>query len=251
MGLLLEVTERRWLEALVGSRLQLYRIESPENGRVALEEVTSRQQVHGSNRIRRWSLWKPGDLVGTRVVALGGRDASGRPVCAGSSASRPAPPNGDSSSWWKRPRRTPAAAAARSSASPKSLATAWLRSFLPDGSTRGPQAVVDGGAEPPSTRRVLEVARSPATERGTSAAAPERRPALVYRLTVYAQSAFFGLASLVPNGFAAAQQDGRDEIVTGPVAIRNYELVAPRAMSGSGISTRRLRSASRLILRER
>ena len=40
---------------------------------------------------------------------------------------------------------------------------------------------------------------------------------------------------LVAGAAAAAAQEDVDEIVTGPVAIRNYELVAPRAMAGSDL----------------
>ena len=150
-GLLLEVTERRWLEALVGSRLQLYRIGS-DNGSTALEEVTSRRQVLVEPHPAMEPL-EDGDLVGTRVVALEGETAGrlcgvfGFPAGA---AERGVVELVETAAARPRSRRGEILGIA------EVVATAWLRSFLPDASTRGPQAVVDGGSETPGRRRILE-----------------------------------------------------------------------------------------------
>lgn len=153
-GLLLEVTERRWLEALVGSRLQLYRIEPPENGLIALEEVTRRQQVRVAPHPAMEPL-EPGDLVGARVIALDGERERTARLCGVFGF-----PAGAAERGLVELVET-AAAHARSNRGEilgiaEVVATAWLRSFLPDTSVRGPQAVVDDGAEAPRTRRILE-----------------------------------------------------------------------------------------------
>ena len=150
-GLLLEVTERRWLEALVGSRLQLYRIGS-DNGSTALEEVTSRQEVLVEPHPAMEPL-EAGDLVGTRVVALEG-ETTGR-LCGvfgfpAGAAERGLVELVETAATHPRSSRGEILGIA------EVVATAWLRSFLPDASTRGPQAVVDGGPEAPGKRRILE-----------------------------------------------------------------------------------------------
>lgn len=150
-GLLLEVTERRWLEALVGSPLQLYRIGS-ENGRIALEEVTSRLQVQVEPHPAMEPL-EAGDLVGTRVITLNGEE-TGR-VCGifgfpAGAAERGLVELVETAAMHPRSSRGEILGIA------EVVATAWLRSFLPDGSTRGPQAVVDGGADGPGRRRILQ-----------------------------------------------------------------------------------------------
>ena len=150
-GLLLEVTERRWLEALVGSRLQLYRVGS-ENGLVALEEVTSRQEVLVEPHPAMEPL-ETGDLVGTRIVVLEGETAGrlcgvfGFPAGA---AERGLVELVETAAMHPRSSRGEILGIA------EVVATAWLRSFLPDGPTRGPQAVVDGASEAAGRRRILE-----------------------------------------------------------------------------------------------
>ncbi len=150
-GLLLEVTERRWLEALVGCPLQLYRI-CPENGRIALEEVTSRQQVLVEPHPAMEPL-EAGDLLGTRVLALE-EEAAGR-LCGvfgfpAGAAERGLVDLVETAATHPRSSRGEILGIA------EVVATAWLRSFLPDGSTRGPQAVVEGGADGPGRRRILQ-----------------------------------------------------------------------------------------------
>ena len=153
-GLLLEVTERRWLEALVGSRLQLYRIEPPENGLIALEEVTTRQQVRVEPHPAMEPL-EPGDLVGARVVALDGKTVRTGRLCGvfgfpSGAAERGLVDLVETAATHARSNRGEILGIA------EVVATAWLRSFLPESSTRSPQAVVDGGAESPCPRQVLE-----------------------------------------------------------------------------------------------
>jgi len=150
-GLLLEVTERRWLEALVGCPLQLYRIR-PENGRIALEEVTSRQQVLVEPHPAMEPL-EAGDLLGTRVVALE-EETAGR-LCGvfgfpAGAAERGLVELVETAATHPRSSRGEILGIA------EVVATAWLRSFLPDGSTRGPQAVVEGGADGSGRRRILQ-----------------------------------------------------------------------------------------------
>ena len=151
-GLLLEVTERRWLEALTGSRLQLYRISHLEGDLIVLDEVTSRRRVWVEPHPAMGPL-KPGDLVGARIVKLDDQDAARLCGVFGF-------PTGDAERDLIDLVET-AAAHARSNQGEilgiaEVVATAWLRSFLPDASTRGPQGVVDGGTGPASTRRILE-----------------------------------------------------------------------------------------------
>ena len=150
-GLLLEVTERQWLEALVGSTLQLYRIGRLEGDLIPLDEVTSRERV----RVEPHPAMEPleeGDLVGARVVTLEGEKA-GR-LCGVFGF-----PTGDAERDLIDLVET-AAAHSRGNHGEilgiaEVVATAWLRSFLPDASTRGLQALVDGGGAS-GTRRVLE-----------------------------------------------------------------------------------------------
>ncbi len=150
-GLLLEVTERRWLEALVGSSLQLYRI-GPGNGRVALEEVTSRVQVLVEPHPAMEPL-RTGDLVGTRVITLDGEETGracgifGFPAGA---AERELVDLVETAATHPLGSRGEILGVA------DVVATAWLRSFLPDGPTRGPQAVVNAGADGPGRRRILQ-----------------------------------------------------------------------------------------------
>lgn len=150
-GLLLEVTERRWLQALVGSNLRLYRISHLEDELIVLDEVTSRQRVWVEPHPALETL-NPGDLVGARIVRLDDQDAARLCGVFGF-------PAGDAERDLIELVET---AAAHSRASrgeilgiSEVVATAWLRSFLPEGNKRGPQAIVDGG-ETTGTRRVLE-----------------------------------------------------------------------------------------------
>lgn len=151
-GLLLEVTERQWLEALVGCTLQLYRIGRPEGDLIPLDEVTSRERFHVEPHPAMEPL-KAGDLVGARVVALKGEEA-GR-MCGVFGF-----PTGEAERDLVDLVET---AAAHSRANQGEIlgiaevvATAWLRAFLPDAATRGPQSIVEGGAGPASARRILE-----------------------------------------------------------------------------------------------
>ncbi len=150
-GLLLEVTERRWLDALVGSPLELYRIGS-DNGRIALEEVTSRMQVLVEPHPAMAPL-ATGELVGTRVITLDGEE-TGR-VCGifgfpAGAAERELVKLVEAAATHPRSHRGEMFGIA------EVVATAWLRSFLPDASTRGPHAVVDGGADGAGRRRILQ-----------------------------------------------------------------------------------------------
>ena len=147
----LEVTERQWLEALVGSTLQLYRIGRLEGDLIPLDEVTSRERVLVEPHPAMDPL-EEGDLVGARVVTLETEEA-GR-LCGVFGF-----PTGDAERDLIDLVET---AAAHSRANrgeilgiAEVVATAWLRSFLPDASTRGPQAVVDGGGTS-DARRILE-----------------------------------------------------------------------------------------------
>lgn len=151
-GLLLEATERRWLEALVGSTLQLYRLGPLDEDPIPLDEVTSRERVRVESHPAMDPL-EEGDLVGARVVTLAGEHADRLCGVFGF-------PSGEAERDLVDLVET-AAAHARSNQGEilgiaEVVATAWLRSFLPDAATRGPQSIVEGGAGPASARRILE-----------------------------------------------------------------------------------------------
>ena len=151
-GLLLEVTERRWLEALVGSRLRLYRISHLEDDLIVLDEVTSRQRVWVEPHPELGEL-EPGDLVGARIVRLDDQDAARLCGVFGF-------PAGEAERDLIELVET-AAAHARGNRGEilgiaEVIATAWLRSFLPDAPSRGLHAVVEGGGESANQRRVLQ-----------------------------------------------------------------------------------------------
>lgn len=150
-GLLLEVTERRWLEALVGSPLQLYRISHLEGELIVLDEVTSRHRVWVEPHLAMESL-EAGDLVGSRVITVDGEDAAR--ICGvfgfpAGHAERELVELVETAATHRRSNRGEILGIA------EVIATAWLRSFLPDGSTRGHQAVVDGG-DGSGRRRILQ-----------------------------------------------------------------------------------------------
>lgn len=150
-GLLLEVTERQWLKGLVGSRLRLYRISHLEDELIVLDEVTSRQRVWVEPHPELEKL-EPGDLVGTRIVRLDGQDVARLCGVFGFPAGNA---ERDLIELVETAATQPRSSRGEILGIADVVATAWLRSFLPDGSTRGPQAVVDGGGDGPGRRRVL------------------------------------------------------------------------------------------------
>ncbi len=149
-GVLLEATERRWLEALVGRELCLYRVGRREAGLISLEEVTrhDRVQVEVHPVIDRL---EPGDLLGARVVTLSPKRPS--LVCGVFDF-----PTGEAERDLVNLVET---AAAHARTHPDELlsiaevvATAWLHSLLPPPSARGRWGIMGGGAV--RERRVLQ-----------------------------------------------------------------------------------------------
>ncbi len=151
-GVLLEVTERAWLEALVGSDLGLYRVGPTKCGLLTLEEVTRRERFRVVPQPAVDPL-EPGDLVGTRIVA-GKSDEPGR-LCGVFGF-----PAGAAEQGLIDLVETAAMHAQTNSGEVLGIGevvvTAWLRSFLPEKRVQGSLLVMDGGASSTQPHRVLE-----------------------------------------------------------------------------------------------
>ncbi len=150
-GLLLEATERQWLEALVGSTLQLYRVGRIEGDLIPLDEVTSRERI----RVAPHPALEPlasGDLVGARVVTVKGEDPGRLCGVFGFPCADAERGLVDLMEEAAQERSDPGEMLGIADV----VAAAWLRSFLPDASTRGPQGIVESGAGAAGAHRILE-----------------------------------------------------------------------------------------------